>query len=617
MGDRLESQAQVQEAAPSVQLPARYEILEVLGKGGAGIVLRAIDRQLDREVAVKVLSSENSSNNNLNERFLREAKILAFLDHTNIVKLLTWNLNENNQPYLVMEYLKGLPLTHEIAEREAIRPSRFYQIFSQLLRGLEYAHERGVLHRDLKPSNIILLESEGAVVPKIVDFGIAYEKSDGATVNTQSLTKTGFFVGSPNYMSPEQCRGEEANVSSDIYSLACVMYEYLLGHPPVQGETAMDVMYKKSSSDAYSLESVASSKEAKELGHLIDLCLSRDAAARPSSARELREALDKIFLGRHIDTRKFFASVSKGGKHSFTGKAVLIAASSILIAGGSCLVFFSAKTSKTAKPTEEDILPSKVKNAAVQIARWQAVANNAEIEFKKNPGNINAATSYFNKLHFLYSLQFHSNLFREAESTVLKMSVALEAMHLKNPLKWRAEIKSRIAELRALSGIPGDLSVAQKYLDESVKVGDKDVGNAARIAYVQAIIFLKDAKYSEAAQVVKQLAQLDALLQNDKDGLQRRADGMAKGVGVSNEREPELFLKRFAKMVCTEKVARGNELQFIELLNSLCGFYEGKDEHELQSKLLKALSSNLKLVPAELVSGTQVQVAHKYLSKGD
>lgn len=305
MSDRIDSSLQLQETASAVQLPDRYEVLGVIGKGGAGIVLRANDRQMSREVAVKVLSVDNAENSKLNERFLREAKILASLDHQNIVKLLTWNINDKNEPYLVMEYLDGSPLTHEITEREAVTPSRFHEIFSQLLLGLEYAHEHAILHRDLKPSNIILVQADGAVVPKIIDFGIAYENKESAG-KTQSLTKTGFFVGTPAYMSPEQCRGEDVTVSSDIYSLACIMYEYLIGHPPVEGETAMDVMYKKTATDAELLQSKAKSDEARELGRLIDECLSRNSAARPQSARVVFERLNKIFASKNRDTRKFF-----------------------------------------------------------------------------------------------------------------------------------------------------------------------------------------------------------------------------------------------------------------------------------------------------------------------
>ena len=221
---------------------AHYEILEPIGKGGMGEVYRARDTKLGRDVAIKVLPEEFARDKERLERFEREARLLAQLNHANIATL--HGLEEyDGQQFLVMELVEG----ETLAERIATGPVAIDEaipLFIQVAEGLEAAHEKGVIHRDLKPANV-KITPEGK--PKILDFGLAkggfaHEvKSESPTVTRQG-TETGVILGTAPYMSPEQARGKTLDKRTDIWSFACVLYEALTGRAPFLGETVSDTI---------------------------------------------------------------------------------------------------------------------------------------------------------------------------------------------------------------------------------------------------------------------------------------------------------------------------------------------------------------------------------------
>jgi len=210
-----------------------YKVLEQIGAGAMGTVRIGVDTFIDRPVAIKSLKSDFVSDPEFVSRFRAEAKSLALLNHQNIAALYT-PIFESGQLHLVMELVKGKSLEAVLAERG--RPLGLKQalaIVSQACDGLAYAHEMGVIHRDVKPSNL-MIGNDGRV--KIMDFGIA--RVQGSV----RLTRTGAAVGTPLYMSPEQCRGQEGDERSDIYSLAIVLYEMLKGAPPFMAKTDYDLI---------------------------------------------------------------------------------------------------------------------------------------------------------------------------------------------------------------------------------------------------------------------------------------------------------------------------------------------------------------------------------------
>lgn len=299
-------------AGTSIRLPSKYKNVQIIAKTSMNVVARALDSVLKKDVAIKFLIFEGAKDDELRARFLREAKTLASLDHPNIVKIFYSGVTDDGTPYYVMEFLDGKSLAQEFKAASSIKPQRFFQIMDQVLSALAYASQKEIVHRDLKPSNIIICESEdGHPSAKIIDFGIAFSRENLDL--TKSLTRTGCILGTPAYMSPEQCRGQEAGVQSDIYSLGCIMYECLMNTPPLLASSTLETLYLRMNSAAPSLAQQAKSEEGRKIGELIDSCLQSDLSKRPKSMEEVRQNLRGIFT-QQIDTLSL--SAPKPGKGS-------------------------------------------------------------------------------------------------------------------------------------------------------------------------------------------------------------------------------------------------------------------------------------------------------------
>ena len=214
----------------------RYELLSELGKGAMGVVYRANDPLLDRQVAIKTVSMSLDPQEmaEYEGRFYQEAKAAGSLNHPNIVTVYDVG-KSGNLAYMAMEFLQGEELRSLMAVGQPLPLTRAVDIAAQVAEGLAYAHQNGVVHRDVKPANIMLSVTGRA---KITDFGIARMRS--AEVKTQ----TGIVLGSPRYMSPEQVAGKRAEPRSDIFSLGVILYEMLTGKPPFTGEDVTSVMFQ-------------------------------------------------------------------------------------------------------------------------------------------------------------------------------------------------------------------------------------------------------------------------------------------------------------------------------------------------------------------------------------
>ncbi|PYP73972.1 MAG: hypothetical protein DMD41_03780 [Gemmatimonadetes bacterium] len=216
------------------QLKEEYDILDELGRGGMAIVFKARERQLERDVAIKVLPFSLAFDKEFVERFQREARTSAKLEHPSIIPI--YRVGKNGRViYFVMKFLRGKPLSSVLAGRGALPPAEIRKILVDVGRALAYAHRSGIVHRDVKPDNIMFDEHGQAVV---TDFGIAKAATGG------KLTGTGMAIGTPHYMSPEQARAQNLDGRSDIYSLGVVAYQCLTGQVPFDGEDSFSIGYK-------------------------------------------------------------------------------------------------------------------------------------------------------------------------------------------------------------------------------------------------------------------------------------------------------------------------------------------------------------------------------------
>jgi eukaryotic-like serine/threonine-protein kinase len=259
-----------------------YEILSVLGVGGMGKVYKVRNVISDRAEAMKILLPDLSSNQSLADRFLREIRVLAALDHPNIAALRT-ALNYQNQLVMIMEFVEGETLANRLA-RAPLSTAEAANYADQVLSALSYAHKQNVIHRDIKPANMMLTPHS---VVKLMDFGIARSSVDG------SLTSTGTTLGSLNYMPPEQVRGEAADARSDIYSFGVSLYEMLTGKLPFKGDSQYSLMTAHLNQTPVEPITLRSDLPTG-LNEIIMMAIAKDPASRFQSADAIRAALKSI-----------------------------------------------------------------------------------------------------------------------------------------------------------------------------------------------------------------------------------------------------------------------------------------------------------------------------------
>ena len=273
---------QVNEMKTGTRISDRYKIIGKIGSGGMANVYLAQDLILERQVAVKMMSltfNEDEESDNL-RRFQREALSTTELIHPNIVNI--YDVGEGERPYIVMEYVNGTDLKKYIQDNHPIPYSKVIKIMSQILSGISYAHRNGVIHRDIKPHNI-LIDKEGTV--KITDFGIA------VALSQNSITQTNSILGSVQYISPEQARGNMVTKQSDIYSLGIVLYEMLTGVVPFEGESAVSVVLKHFQSPIPSLREF-DTRIPQPLENVVLKATAKDAKDRYGSVSEMQADLE-------------------------------------------------------------------------------------------------------------------------------------------------------------------------------------------------------------------------------------------------------------------------------------------------------------------------------------
>jgi tRNA A-37 threonylcarbamoyl transferase component Bud32 len=274
----------------------KYQIQSVLGKGAMGVVYKAFDPGIERVVAIKTVRKDLVDADlaeQLMGRFKNEAKAAGRLLHPNIVSVYEYGEDETNA-FIVMEYVAGTGLREYLSRNASFDLGQIVSIMTQLLQALEFAHDRGVVHRDVKPANLILTEG-GSL--KVADFGIA-------RIDTSNLTTVGMVMGTPSYMSPEQCRGLTVDRRSDLFSAGVVFYELLTGEKPFGG--AMEtIAYKICHEPARPPSTISRLNVSSGIDSVLALALEKDPASRFQNARAFSRALRQAYdaqTGASIDT---------------------------------------------------------------------------------------------------------------------------------------------------------------------------------------------------------------------------------------------------------------------------------------------------------------------------
>jgi serine/threonine protein kinase/beta-lactam-binding protein with PASTA domain len=276
-------------------LGGRYELDGVIGRGGMAEVYRARDLRLDRVVAIKTLRTDLARDPTFQARFRREAQSAASLNHPSVIAVYDTGedmLEHNPVPYIVMEYVEGRTLRDVLHEEQRLPPERALQMTDGILRALDYSHRAGIVHRDIKPANVMLTPN-GEV--KVMDFGIARALADSAA----TMTATAQVIGTAQYLSPEQARGERVDARSDIYSTGCVLYELLTGRPPFQGDSPVAIAYQHVREEAPPPSHIDPSIP-RWADAIVMKALTKDANYRYQSAAEMRADVQRALQGMPV-----------------------------------------------------------------------------------------------------------------------------------------------------------------------------------------------------------------------------------------------------------------------------------------------------------------------------
>jgi len=269
---------------PSKSLPeriGRFKVVKELGKGSQGVVYLANDPQLDRNVAIKTIHLRPSRNNEQQQQIIREAKMVSKLQHPNIIAV--YEAGESPEgPYVVFEYVDGVSLRDLIKNNGGINIEQAAKLMSQILDGISYAHEQGIVHRDIGPANILVSRNG---IPRIMDFGVSVKTGAGATPHND-------ISGTPCYMSPEHFSIKDMGPQSDIFSLGLVFYEMLTGRPAIRAENDFATMYKIAN-EPVPPPSAQNSRISSEMDRIVLRAVAKDLNSRYASASEMKKDLDK------------------------------------------------------------------------------------------------------------------------------------------------------------------------------------------------------------------------------------------------------------------------------------------------------------------------------------
>jgi serine/threonine-protein kinase len=309
----------------------RYELLAHIGDGGTASVWKAVDRTLEREIAIKFLYvADERDADMLRKQFLREARIACAVKHRNVIQTMDFGQTEEGRAYMVMELLHGEELSQRIGGEQKPALEDLARIVCDVLRGLQAIHEAGIVHRDLKPENIYLERDQDGVFPKILDFGIAKSIDRRGSRRSVLTTKEGIVVGTPEYMSPEQARGQlDLDARADVWSVGVILFELLTGELPFDDPSEVEVILKIVTTDARKVTELEPSIPVV-ISQVVEKALKRERAERFQTAAEMNQALTEAV--RSIADSALPAALQAAQRRRKTALLVSGAAAVVLLA---------------------------------------------------------------------------------------------------------------------------------------------------------------------------------------------------------------------------------------------------------------------------------------------
>ncbi|MBV8707842.1 MAG: tetratricopeptide repeat protein [Acidobacteriaceae bacterium] len=446
----------------------RYEILAHVGDGGMGSVYKALDRELDRVVALKTIRPDLASNATILRRFKQEILLARKITHQNVIR--TYDLGVAGAlRFLTMEFFEGEDLCAYLERRGSLPPNEAVAIMSQICEGLQAAHEEGVIHRDLKPQNILINSQEQV---RILDFGLARD------FEVPGVTHAGLAVGTPDYMSPEQARGEEASARSDIYSIGLIFYELLIGGLPFKGETAMSRLVQRT------IQSPPSPKSIKDeipqhLDNIVMRCLEIDPEWRYESADALLADLRNWEQPQAPAVPHSSSEVpvipAEIAKSRWSKKLVALTATAIVVCG--ILIGYLYLHSKGAAPSPNSIAHSTNPEALELVNEGRD-----KLKHRQDPQQVQAALELFNQaatkdpnsaLPWAGMVDANLAMYRLDHKSIWTDNAQTYALEAK---KRDADAPETHLALGSVYTQTGNLSEAIKEIQQALKIQESDDG---------------------------------------------------------------------------------------------------------------------------------------------
>ncbi|MEM9412950.1 MAG: serine/threonine-protein kinase, partial [Planctomycetota bacterium] len=456
-----------------------FELLGFVGRGGMGVVFKAMDTKLQRLVALKLMSPQMLVDEAAKERFLREARSAAVISHANVVTVHAVD-ESRGLPYLVMEFVEGASLESQLQSEKPIPIPQIITISTQMARGLKAAHEKGVLHRDIKPANIMLVSRNSQV--KIADFGLA------CTAEGSKLTRTGLLVGTPDFISPEQANSKPADPRSDLFSLGCVIYAMCSGESPFTGPTMMSTLDNVRSREPEPLGQI-NPELPSWLVRLVEQLLKKDPEQRMQSADDVIRRFENSETNTSlpfVDTRTSSAQISsqiRERQNSFVRAMLLLTASVVLaVAMISWWVYVGhqqAASSETVAGREEQIKSEPISQVRIEDDEF---AENAASEVEDNPHLEEAEAHDDNEFDELHS--FHVNSFAGIVNAIQSEHESMEIIvDVDEPLLLTApiQIEGKLISLVAPDDNPAEMVV--EFWDRAAIVAENSILRTENIQF--------------------------------------------------------------------------------------------------------------------------------------
>ncbi|OYP28510.1 hypothetical protein CGZ80_26445 [Rhodopirellula sp. MGV] len=344
-----------------------FDVISVIGIGGMGIVLKGFDTELNRPVAIKVMSPHLAALGVARQRFLREAQATAAVVHPNVMPVLSVSDSQTSLPFLVMPYVVSHSLQQRIDSTGALDTIDVLRIASQVAAALAAAHKQGLVHRDVKPANILL--ERGVDRAMLTDFGLARAADD------VSYTRSGFIAGTPQFMSPEQARGDAIDHRSDLFSLGVVIYSMCAGHPPFQSETSYGVLRKIIESKPKPLRD-QNANVPHWLETLTERLLCKDASSRPQSAAKVQDLLEGCLAHVQQPTNAKLPESLSMAKPKFASWLLFVSSTFLMLflfCSGTMLLFWDAQAPPTGPSNTNASMPPDSQEIFIEQPMDQAI----------------------------------------------------------------------------------------------------------------------------------------------------------------------------------------------------------------------------------------------------